>query len=144
MPKVKNQKDNAEFIGLIERLKAMYSSWELPYILLTQKLGQENAVVKISELAKLARETFLAIPVGKDSFNQNDPKFSIDSFRNDVLHAVSGLQRRLVKLFQKDKNECGYMLLVSDDHVTVFWEKHREGIKQFMIDKNKQEKAGAG
>lgn len=127
------QTNSPEFIELISHLKALYEPLELPHILLAQKLGQYNAVVKITELMELARESFMALLTGKDDFNPNDSRCYIESFRSDVLHATTGLQRKLVALFRDGKNKEAYMLLILEDDVR--WGQRSKSMEELLKDK---------
>lgn len=123
-------KISTEFIELIGCLKAMYNSGEIQHILLTEGIGQRDTLVKINKLAELAREAFLAVHTGKDGFNPNEPRFSVESFCKIALHAIASLQRKLVILFQKGANKNAYMLLVSDDN--VYWQEWTKDIEEFL------------
>lgn len=136
MTKAKTKTDNAEFIELINRLKAMYNSWELPHIFLDQKLNSLDGPVKINDLAELAKRTFLAVHANKGGLNPNDPRFSSKAFRNIALHAIAVLQHKLIELFQRRKNDSGYMLLVSSTDVR--WSKWREGMEEFIESKESE------
>ena len=124
MLEIESQTDDAEFIKLISSLKAMYGSREIPHIFLTQKLGQRDTPIKISELAELAKEIFIAVHT---STNPNNPLFSPESFRNVALHAVASLRRKLAVLFQQGANKYVHMLLVSDED--VYWSQSPESMK---------------
>lgn len=121
---------NRGFVELIECLKE--TTPPLQRIFLDKKIGQYNVSVKLNELAELARESYLATysnPKGIDV--RNDLFYSIGSFRHDSLHAITGLQNKIIDLAKEGKNNEGYMLVLLDDD-TVRWEKMPEEIKQFL------------
>lgn len=129
MSETESQMDRG-FVELIECLKE--TAPPLQRIFLDKKIGQYNVSVKLNELAELAKESYFATynnPKGVDK--DNDPFYSIDSFRCDSLHAVTGLQNKIIDLAKRGKNDEGYMLVLLDDDI-VQWEKLPEGIKQFL------------
>ena len=121
-----------EFAKLVDYyLKPKYEEeWELSYILLTQGLNRSEGRVLLADLDKLARETFLEGRKKEKDFNPDDPQFSLETFRHDVLHALSSLQVNLLNIFKEGYNPEAYMLLVSEEDVR--WEKWREGIEKFL------------
>lgn len=133
MSETESQTDRG-FVELIEHLKETAPS--LQRIFLVKKIGQYNVSVKLNELAELARESYLAIrgnPEGIDF--DNNPEFSVDSFRCDSLHAITMLQNKIIDLAKEGKNNEGYVLVLLIDDI-VRWEKMPEGIKQFLGNQN--------
>lgn len=121
--------EDPRFSDLIARLSSTYRDWELPAIFLAKKLDRVDELVRLDDLAEVARTAFFDAHAGK-GLDPNDQRFSNESFRNIALRAVAELQHKAVEVFKEGRNEPGYMLLVSDKEVC--WQTWRDGIEEFI------------
>lgn len=116
--------DDIEFGAVVARLIAHYRDRRLPRTLLQQKLRHVETIT-VDELAELAQQIYLS---GR-KVDLSDARFSIESFRNDVLHVLTDIQFQLVELF-RNENKAGYMLVIEDQ--TVRWDKCPKQIKEYI------------
>ena len=124
-----------EFNELISLLAVQYQPRPLCYGLLTQKLQWLESPIKISELAELARQIFFK--EGIANFDLNQPRFSIESFCEDVTDAIIDMQYSLIDLFKENKNKKGYILLISSG--AVFWDTRPSDMQKFIDNKTAKE-----
>ena len=88
-----------------------------------------------NQLAELARQIFFK--EGIANFDLNQPRFSIESFCEDVTDAIIDMQYSLIDLFKENKNKKGYILLISSG--AVFWDTRPSDMQKFIDNKTAKE-----